>query len=257
MKLNTLSIMVAALAAAGSAEAGLSVDNTGYNYSQSFDTLAASGSAVAWANDSTLAGWSLFKTNTTTPVTSYIADTGSSNTGGIHSYGSTAERALGGLGSNSFNGWIAVAFSNATGKALDGFKLSFDGEQWRNGGNTSKQTMTLQYGFGSSFASVSNWVAPGGNFDWSSPLASSTAAAVNGNTVGLLANRGGTVNTNWAAGSTLWVRWVENNDVGNDHGLAIDNVKFSVVSSVPEPQTYALLLAGLAGVGFVARRRKA
>ncbi|HWI12423.1 MAG TPA: PEP-CTERM sorting domain-containing protein [Burkholderiaceae bacterium] len=28
------------------------------------------------------------------------------------------------------------------------------------------------------------------------------------------------------------------------------------IAAVPEPQTYALLLAGLAGIGFVARRRR-
>ncbi|MEJ6004094.1 PEP-CTERM sorting domain-containing protein [Paucibacter sp. AS339] len=34
-------------------------------------------------------------------------------------------------------------------------------------------------------------------------------------------------------------------------------VEGSAVAAVPEPQTYAMLLAGLAAVGFVARRRKA
>jgi hypothetical protein len=67
---------------------------------------------------------------------------------------------------------------------------------------------------------------------------------------------GGIVTTPWAAGDTLWVRWIEKNDPGNDHGLAIDNLSFSV-SAVPEPQTYALFIAGIAALTFVARRRRA
>ena len=62
------------------------------------------------------------------------------------------------------------------------------------------------------------------------------------------------VATTWAAGDTLWLRWVERNDIGNDHGLAIDDLSFSV-TAVPEPGTLALMLAGLAAVAFVARRR--
>jgi hypothetical protein len=47
-------------------------------------------------------------------------------------------------------------------------------------------------------------------------------------------------------------------------GFAIDNLRFGVsgqvnvpgVPAIPEPQTYALMLAGLAAVAFVARRRR-
>jgi hypothetical protein len=65
---------------------------------------------------------------------------------------------------------------------------------------------------------------------------------------------GGTVTTSWAAGQTLWVRWVENNDVANDHGLAIDNFSLSV-TAVPEADSWAMLLAGLGLIGFIGRRR--
>jgi hypothetical protein len=44
------------------------------------------------------------------------------------------------------------------------------------------------------------------------------------------------------------------NSGGDNIGMLLDNVN---VSAVPEPETYALMLAGLAAVGFLARRRAA
>ena len=94
-----------------------------------------------------------------------------------------------------------------------------------------RETLTLEYGFGSTFASVSTWLAaPGNGFNFTSPIHTATAAALDGN---LAANRttdlGGTLfNLSWTAGSTLWVRWIDSNDAGNDHGLAIDDVSINL-----------------------------
>jgi len=260
------SLALGALAST-SAHAGLTVDSASYTYTQNFDTLAATGTANSWVNDSTIAGWSLFNSTGTAPGT-YIAENGASNAGAFRSFGTTGstDRALGDTASGgtyygsplsgAVAGWIAVSFTNATGADLSGFTLGYDGEQWRNGGNTTAQSLTLQYGIGDSFSSVTNWVTPGGSFDFTSVVNTATAAAVDGNGVGLVAGLGGSQSVSWANGATLWVRWADLNDVGNDHGLAIDNVSLSVASAVPEPQTYAMLLAGLACVGFIARRRK-
>jgi hypothetical protein len=254
MKTLFLATAAAATLVALPAQA-LSVTSTAFSYSQDFDALETSGTGLAWTNDGTLPGWSLFN-SALAPVTTYAAGTGSSNTGRIYSFGSadSTERALGGVGSGGFSGWIAVAFTNDSGAALNGFSLRFDGEQWRNGGNTTAQTMVFQYGFGASFATVAAWTAPGGDFDWASPVATSTAAAVDGNAAGLVAARGGSLHTPWAVGDTLWLRWAEVNNTGNDHGLAIDNLQLSV-TAVPEPGTNALLLAGLATLGLLTHRR--
>ena len=245
------------------AHAALNVSSAAFSYSQSFDSLAATGAVNAWADDSTLTGWSLLNA-TGASVPTYGTDT--SSTGAFRAFGDSgsSERALGGVASGgtyfgspasgAVAGWIAVAFTNGTGAALEGFSVGFNGEQWRNGGNTSAQTMVLEYGYGASFGTVASWAAAGGSFDFTSPVIGSTAAAVAGNSAGLIAGLGGSVATTWAAGDTLWLRWVERNDVGNDHGLAIDNLSFSV-TAVPEPGALALMLAGLAVVGFVARRR--
>lgn len=246
----------AILLSALSAHAALSVGNAAYTYGQTFDSLATSGTANAWVNDTTLAGWSLF--NGATALTTYRASTGTDNAGAAYSFGVGAERALGSIASGSVaNPTLALAFTNTSGGVLDSFTLHYDGEQWRNGGNVAAQKLTVQYGFGSSFASVSNWISAGTAFDVNSLVNTAASGAVVGNTAGLSANLGGTIATTWAAGDTLWVRWNDVNDSGNDHGLAIDNLSFSVTAAVPEPSGYAMLLAGLGALGFIGRRRRA
>ena len=224
----------------------LSVSFTGA-YSQDFNALPTSGTSLAWANDSTLTGWSLFRQPAPgTAIAAINANSGSSTTGTFNSFGVAGtnpltDRALGGVGSGgayfgspligAVAGWMAVALTNDTASTINALDLSYTGEQWRDGGNTTAQTMALEYGFGSSFTSVSTWTAaPGVGFNFTSPNHTATAAALDGN---LSANRttelGGTLSSlGWAAGDTLWVRWVENNDVGNDHGLAIDDVSINI-----------------------------
>jgi hypothetical protein len=249
-------VAAVALAAAASAQAAVSVSSVAFNYSQSFDTLASTGS-TAFVNDTTLVGWSLFRAAGTSLAAT--AGTGSSNAGGFYSFGAagSTERALGSVASGSTGTMnYALALTNNTGVALDSFTLNYDGEQWRNGGVAAAHQLTVQYGFGATFAGVTTWTNAGASFDFTSVVGSTTAAAVDGNVAGRVAGLGGIVATNWAPGDTLWVRWTDIDNTGGDHGLAIDNVSFSVTTAVPEPSTYAMLLAGLGAVGFMARRRR-
>lgn len=255
------------LAAAANAQAAISVDSVGFTYSQDFDSLTTSTTATPWANDSTLPGWSLF-ISTLADAPTIVAGNGGGNAGSFYSFGGTgsADRALGGTASggayfgspasNAVAGYIAVAFTNNSGGVLDGFTLGFNGEQWRNGGNTAAQNMVLEFGVGASFGTVGTWTAPAG-LTWASPVVGATGAAVDGNTAGLVSGLSASfTQLAWAPGDTLWLRWIERNDGGNDHGLAIDDLSFSV-TAVPEPGALTLMLAGLAAVGFIARRRNA
>ncbi|MBC8095993.1 MAG: IPTL-CTERM sorting domain-containing protein, partial [Akkermansiaceae bacterium] len=189
-------------------------------YSQNFNSLATSGTANSWANGSTIAGWHLFtKATPAAAVSTYRAGAGTSATGGFYSFGSDSDRALGGIGSGTVSGYIAAQFLNNSGSSFNGFNAHWAGEQWRNSGNASAHSMMFQYGIGNAFDSLT-WQTPGSEFTWSTPVTGGTAASVNGNTVGRVNDVGGTITgLNWKDGETLWLRWIENDDSGTDHGL--------------------------------------
>ena len=85
---------------------------------QNFNTLASSGTANAFTNDSTLTpgdstlnGWSLFNFASAV-IPTYRADTGTSSSGGIYSYGPDAtDRALGGIGTNALSSGSGTTFA--------------------------------------------------------------------------------------------------------------------------------------------------
>ncbi|MBN8505071.1 MAG: PEP-CTERM sorting domain-containing protein [Burkholderiales bacterium] len=262
MKIRSIALATALLASAG-AQAVVVLGSPASTYGATFDNLTTTG----WNNDSTIPGWELYRN----PAGAVFAGAsavaglaavnhGTGTAGGVYSYGASggADRALGSLGSGNAtsggNFWYLLGLSNGSNVAFDSFTLRYDGEQWRNGGNTAAHSLVLEYGFGATAAAVTTWTATGFNF--TGPVATGTAGAIDGNTTGLVASIGGTIALDWQAGQTLWLRWFDANDTGNDHGLAIDNFSLSV-TAVPEPGTYALMLAGLGAVGFLARRRRA
>ena len=169
--------------------AAITYSVAGSTYTQNFNssTLEADNmdDDVTFTNDSTITGWHLFTVTSgsdATPVAAgnYDTHTGGATAASFYSFGTPdgdPERALGGIGGGNFYsatsiasgaiaGWIAANINNATGATLSEFTLSFDGEQWRRGSDDTANTMVFEYGFGSTFTSVSTWTAPGGNFNW-------------------------------------------------------------------------------------------
>ena len=241
--------------------AAISYTTSGQVLTTAFDTLPNTGTSAAWTNDSTIQGWSLFN-SAGSAITGIAVGNGNTNPGSFYSYGTTSasDRALGGLGSGgayfgtpatgSVAGYVAASYTNASGSVLTAVTINYDGEQWRNGGNTTAHSYNLQYGIGNTFASVTTWSAAGVSFNFTGPVATATAAAVDGNAAGLVSNVGGNLSLTWNVGDTLWIRWSDINEAGNDHGLAIDN--FSI-SAIPEPSSAIVAIAGL---GFLALRRR-
>lgn len=233
-----------------------------FSYSQDFDNqLADTGSSNGWTDNTTIPAW---YSNRTT----YAGSTGTATTGGLFSYGpaSSSERALGSLASaGAPTIAFGVQFKNTSGNlAISQITVAYTGEQWRNGGSgtPNPQSLTFAYKVGSGLDLLSppsgGWVSVPA-LDFTSPVSSGGSGALNG---GLPANQ--TVisavlltGLTLAPGQELFLRWLDINDGGNDHGLAIDNLTVAWVA-VPEasPAGALGLVGGLALAGWLHRRCK-
>lgn len=254
----------------------------GLTYSQNFDSLSnspAAGSAT-WTDNSTpgVEGWyasRAFTGGTTSAYgpfayTAYRIGDGSANNGTIWSFGTigATDRALGSIGSGTpKTNVFGVRIQNDTASAVDTVTISYTGEQWRNGGNTTLAAQKLDFSYQVSSSPFTGPIgvdtAPNGGWNAFSALnfispnvSSATATALDGN---LAINRtvftgvvlsGVTLNP----GQEIFLRWLDIDDSGNDHALAVDDfsVSFSAVAA-PEPTTATL--AGLAALSMLFHRR--
>ena len=207
------------------------------NYSQNFNTLATSGTP-AWADNSTLPGWYAQQQNAGVPSVpaTYRADTGTATTGALYSYGSAgaAERALGSLASGT-SGALAygVRFTNNTPSLMTNITVIYAGEQWRNGGNASLAQQSLRFTYRVSATPITSpdvltnqtWTSVS-QLDFISPTTNAAAAALDGNNSTNRVFRSAILTgVSVLPGSEIFFRWVDINDTGNDHGLAIDDLQ--------------------------------
>lgn len=199
---------------------------------ENFNTLATSGTANTWTDNSTIGGmYAQFSAVPTNPTT-YLADAGTSNTGGVHSYGTgtNTERALGSVGSNTTGDiYFGFKLTNSTGNTITSLDVSYVGEQWRNGGNTAAQQLDFQYRVeNAGVVTDINTPAPGwtdfNTLDFVSPIVGATAVALDGNAAANRTAKSDTISLTAAPGQEIWLRWKDTNDAGNDHGLAIDDL---------------------------------
>src|SRR5215213_2696809 len=201
---------------------------------ENFDTLASTGTGIAWADNTTIAGW--YSSRPT-----YNTGTGSSNAGALYSFGvagtnPVTDRALGDVGSGSTGIiFFGARFVNNTGNTITSLDVNYNGEQWRTGGSSTAspsiaQTADFQYqvanvGVITAINTPSTGWLDHDALDFTSPVSGTVAAAaLDGNAAANRTAKSSTITLIVAPGQEVWLRWRDIDNANNDHGLAVDDL---------------------------------
>lgn len=223
--------LCAALSVAPGAYAQLAL--TGAPVQENFNTLAASGTS------STLpTGWA-FSESGTNANTLYAASDGSNQSGDTYSAGTgtSTERALGALQSNSLASRFGVHLQNQTGNNIAELTIAYFGEQWRLGALGRVDRLDFQYSLDATSLTTGTWIDVD-QLDFIAPVSTGTVGPLDGN---VAANRSAIEHTitglSIATSQNFWLRWVDFNPAGADDLLAIDDVVISTTGGVDVPPT--------------------
>jgi len=232
-------IMIAVLstmAEVGWGQVSITQFETAYN--QDFNSLANTKTDNAWTDNSTISGWYSNRTE-------YIADNGSSTTGGLHSYGSAdaSERALGGLSSSSASPAFGIRLVNNTGNTITSFNISYKGEQWRQTANS--HTLVFSYQVDATGIESGTWTSFS-DLDFTA-LKTGTSSALDGNAEGNYQNVSSNVIIEVPNGHEIWFRWLKTGT--NSPGLAIDDL--SITAYEIKVPTISVNPSSLSGFSYV------
>lgn len=204
----------------------VSLTNASSVYNQYFDGLANTGTgSVAWANNSTIAGWYA-------GGTSYTVGTGTGTTGTMYSFGTASGNTNRSLGSLSSGGtgtqYYGVRFKNEGTTNITSITVTYAGEQWRNSAAAANSN-TIEYLVDATAINSGTWTnIPALTF--TSPITGGSAAALNGKAI---ANRmsgiTSTVTVTVAPGHEIWLRNVDIDNSGTDHAMAMDSLNVNAV----------------------------
>lgn len=224
------------------------VVNGAGSYEQNFNTLPTA--TGAWENHTSLPGW-FARTESEGGVATLRAGSGGGTTGGLYSFGYSqdSDRALGTLTSPGTSGvWFGLALTNGTAHTLLLDEVSFFGEQWRSvAGLAEGLSVAWRVTAAMDFDQVMDWEngwQPIAGLQFNNPVNSPSGMSQDGNDP---ANRTWIqqqLGLSWDAGEMLWLRWLDQENTGGDHGLAIDDLSLTF-QTVPEPGIAGMLFLSL------------
>jgi hypothetical protein len=235
--LRAFSMFAVVLMVASSTFGQVSLTSQGTAVTQNFDTLGTTATSNLTDNITTgLTGVYAFRAVGNAVPNVFTADNGGSNAGRFNNYGTTAatDRAIGSASSGT-PGTLnyGVRFKNNTGVPITSLQVTYTGEQWRNGGNTTAQVLAFDYQQAATVTSLTaGTFTPVAALNFTSLVNTATAAALDGN---LPANRTtltSTITVTIPAGEEIMLRWTDLNDAGNDHGFGVDDLSVTPFGAV-------------------------
>lgn len=173
-------------------------------------------------------GWSIYA-RAGSPLSLKVGN-GSLGTPAAYSFGQTSssDRALGSLAGSAMAANFGLRLKNSTGRSISSFTLVYTQEQWRNGGTTMLDGLTLEYRITATSEGIESGKAFA-NIDGTTATSnSSSAGPLDGEAP---ANRRQyqakvTPASSWLPDQFLVLRWRDLDETGADNALAIDDVLF-------------------------------
>jgi len=219
------------------------VSYTGGSYAENFDSFLAPvpGNNTVQSTPVLPTGWLFVETGSGANLT-YRVHNGGGNTGDTYVFGATssAERAIGGVASGSLTSQWGIYIVNNTGYTLSEFTVTYKGEQWRDGGSPTSVPNTIGFSYSIGATSLTSGTYLNVNqLDFVAPVNNLTADVIlDGNLAVNQVNKTHTITgISWTNGTSLYLRWSDINETGNDDGMGIDDFSFSAQGTPPAPTT--------------------
>ena len=224
------------------------VTKIGVSVTENFNSLTVSNTITPWLQNSTLPNWYAYEMDPYYKPIDFSADSGTGTGGRLYSYGRAqrSDRALGSLCSSGNDSIVfAWRLKNTTGLKVDSIKISFTGEQWRRTSGTIANKLLFFYKKSSNFSkidsvSIRNLTGNGFTYfqslDFLSPQTGSITSFLNGNDAANSKFLSQTIEVTLADGEEIILLWLDDDEAGNDHGLAIDNISVTFLINPDKAQ---------------------
>lgn len=223
---SLISLIVFSLLAAASVTPGqVSITTLGAANTQNFDAMTTADFNLT--DNTSIPGVYAFRTAGNAVPNVMTASVGNNAAPGLRNFGSTAaaDRALGSIaGGPTGTVHYGVRFANNTGSTIASIEVTYAGEQWRNGGIPAAD-LAFDYRQAATVTDLTTGtytLVPALNF--TTPVSGGTPVALDGNAAANRSIRNAGFPVTVLPGQEIMIRWTDFDQVGNDHGVSIDNL---------------------------------